>query len=141
MLDPWLEIRETHVGKGVFAKRPFLMDQLVGTIDGQRVDDPSYGSPYCFDLENGTVLEPAAPFRFVNHSCEPNCEIDLFDDDTPTGDGHHRSLILMACREIQAGEELTIDYNWDATNAIRCLCGAENCRGWIVAPEELEDLK
>ena len=140
-MDPSIEIRETHVGKGVFAKRRFLVSQLVGTIDGQQFADPSYSSPYCFDLENGAVLEPAAPFRYVNHSCDPNCEIDLFDEDETNGEGPARSVILMACREIQVGEELTIEYNWDATNAIRCLCGAESCRGWIVAPEELEELR
>jgi len=34
---------------------------------------------YCMDIGNGRVLEPHAPFRYVNHSCEPNCEFDWFD--------------------------------------------------------------
>jgi len=140
-MNSLIEIRDTHVGKGVFAKHRFLVTQLVGTIEGQQVSDPNYGSAYCFDLENGMVLEPAAPFRYVNHSCDPNCEIEFFDEHNPNTEQSSRSLILIVCREIQVGEELTIDYNWDATNAIRCLCGAENCRGWIVAPEELAEIK
>ena len=134
------EIRDTPVGKGVFATQPFLKNQLVGTITGQLFTDPNYGSPYCFDLENGAVVEPAAPFRYVNHSCEPNCEIELYDEDEPVCSGDDRSVILVACRNIEAGEEVTIEYNWGAAHAIRCYCGAASCRGWVVAPEEIDEI-
>lgn len=35
-------------------------------------------------------------------------------------------------RTIRAGEELTIDYNWDKTNkAVPCKCGSKNCKQWL----------
>jgi len=40
-------------------------------------------------------------------------------------------------REITMSEQLTIDYGWSADSAIRCGCGAQNCRGWVVAADEL----
>jgi hypothetical protein len=42
--------------------------------------------------------------------------------------------------DIPEGTELTIDYQWSAEGAIRCLCGATRCRGWVVAAEELPKL-
>jgi SET domain-containing protein len=83
------------------------------------------------------VLEPHAPFRYVNHSCEPNCDFDFFDL-TPAGDSPtQRHVFLLALREIKPGEELTIDYNWSADTAIPCRCEAPTCRGWIVTPDQL----
>ena len=45
---------------------------IIGEIMGHVFDDPNYSSPYCMDLEDGRQLEPDAPFRYVNHCCEPN---------------------------------------------------------------------
>ena len=36
---------------------------------------------------------------------------------------------------------MTIDYAWPADSAIRCQCGSENCRGWIVASDMDEALR
>jgi len=47
---------------------------------------------------------------------------------------------LIALRNIFAGEQLTIEYNWAATSAIPCECGASNCRGWVVCPWELDQV-
>lgn len=90
------------------------------------------------DLGNERSLEPTAPFRYLNHSCSPNCELILvqveYDDGTPSD----TEIWVEAGRDIQSGEELTIDYGWPAESAIACDCGSPNCRGWIVA-EELVD--
>jgi uncharacterized protein len=72
-------------------------------ITGQVIDDPSYSSRYCIDLGEGRSLEPDPPGAFLNHSCDPNCELVNADDD----DGR---IELRATRDIAAGEELTIDY-------------------------------
>lgn len=61
------------------------------------------------------------PLQFVNHSCEPNCDIQL--------------LMLVARRRIKKGEEITMDY---ATVQFQrkkvwfdCQCGSEKCRGRV----------
>ena len=130
-----IRVAETHVGKGVFARRRIGPDVIVGEIVGQifavEPEDPSY----CMELPSGRVLEPAAPLRFLNHSCDPNCELFYwFDDD---GGLQEDRLWLQTIRPIASGEELLIDYCWPADAAIPCRCGAPSCRGWVVDPQEL----
>lgn len=134
-----VRIGTTHVGKGLFARRRYPAETVIGEIEGQVIDDPHYGSDYCMNLDDGRVLEPAPPFRYVNHSCEPNCEFDFFD--LRESGRTQRRVFLIALREIKPGEELTIDYNWSAASAIPCRCRAPSCRGWIVNPDELEILQ
>jgi hypothetical protein len=138
--DKSVRIGATRVGKGVFARRRYAPQAVIGEIEGQEIDDPHYGSEYCMNIGANRVLEPAAPFRFVNHSCEPNCEFDFFDLPDAGQTTLRRRVFLMALREIKPGEELTIDYNWSAASAIACRCQAPSCRGWIVDPDELDVL-
>ncbi|OFW41828.1 MAG: hypothetical protein A3J29_04120 [Acidobacteria bacterium RIFCSPLOWO2_12_FULL_67_14b] len=54
--------------------------------------------------------------RFINHSCKPNCWIDVVD----------KTIWVRAARNIRAGEELTYDYNTEGDKSIRCQC-RPNC--------------
>lgn len=129
-----LRVGPTHVGQGVFAVRRLRAGIVIGEIKGEVLaehpDDPSY----CMELPSGKVLEPAAPLRFVNHSCDPNCELFYWfdEDEGPQED----RLWLQTIRSIEPGEELSIDYCWPADAAIPCQCGAMGCRRWIVDPAE-----
>ena len=134
-------VDETAIGKGVFAARPYPERSVVGEITGEVIDDPDYTSDYCIELNETLSLEPAAPFRFLNHSCEPNCEFD-FDSIEEPADGRTPAIppiFVYAIRNIEAGEQLTIDYNWPASHAIPCECGAVSCRGWVVSEDEMFD--
>jgi SET domain-containing protein len=57
---------------------------------------------------------------FINHSCEPNV-------------GFAGNVVLVAMRDIAAGEELTTDYAlFDSSDeTMPCRCGATSCRGAI----------
>jgi hypothetical protein len=130
-----VEVDETRVGRGVFARRKLKAGMVLGEIHGEifpvEPEDPSY----CMELPSGRVLEPTAPLRFLNHSCDPNCELFYwFDED---GSLQEDRLWLQTIRSINAGDELLIDYCWPADAAIPCRCGVSGCRGWIVDPEEL----
>ncbi len=59
-----------------------------------------------------------------NHSCEPNC-------------GFNGSLRLVAIRDIQKGEELTLDYAFceSSMEDLKCNCKSENCRKIIKADD------
>ncbi len=138
--DKSVRIGATRVGKGVFARRRYPAEAVIGEIEGQIIDDPHYGSDYCMNIGDGRTLEPAAPFRYVNHSCEPNCEFDFFDLPDAGQTDTRRRVFLIALREIKPGEELTIDYNWAAASAIACRCQSPSCRGWIVDPGQLDAL-
>nr|XP_006812995.1 PREDICTED: histone-lysine N-methyltransferase NSD2-like isoform X2 [Saccoglossus kowalevskii] len=72
--------------------------------------------------------------RFMNHSCDPNCETMKWTilPDTRVG--------LFAKRDITAGSELTFNYNLDClgNEKKKCECGAKNCSGYIgVRPRSL----
>ncbi len=125
-------------GLGVFARRRLLARGYVGRIRGEIVADPNYSSNYCMDLGDDKSLEPTAPFRYLNHSCAPNCLLVLLEVEYEDGSPSETEIWLEAARDIQPGEELTIDYGWPVESAMPCDCGSPNCRGWIVA-EELRD--
>lgn len=134
-----VRIGVTRVGLGVFACCELEVDQLVAEIRGRIVIDGDYGSEYCVDLGDDATLEPGEPFRFLNHSCDPNCELILWRSRRVHSRRISR-LWLQTTRAIAAGDELTIDYAWPADAAIRCDCQSKNCRGWIVHPDQLGQL-
>jgi len=72
---------------------------------------------------------------FTNHSCEPNMfypSTDIrFDPDGLSGE-----YVACATRDIEAGDELTCDYelfDWDCLDKglTHCMCKAAACRGTI----------
>jgi hypothetical protein len=131
-------IGRSYLGRTVVSGVSFDSGDLVAEIKGEVVFDPDYGSDYCMDLGVGCVLEPDPPFRYLNHSCEPNCELLICDDEDQAVP---LRLCLFATQKIQPGDELTIDYAWAADSAIPCQCGSRACRGWIVAATELSSFE
>ena len=79
--------------------------------------------------------------RFVNHSCSPN--LVALAVHTENRNILLPRIIFFALRDIEIGEELTIDYNCAPLKDLKnnelliCLCGAPNCRGLVYeeAPE------
>lgn len=65
--------------------------------------------------------------RFVNHSCNPNCETEKWVV------GKKYRMGIFARRDVKAGEELVFDYNVDRYGAEKqpCYCGEPNCLGYI----------
>ena len=132
-------------GLGVFATAPVKARFAIGRVLGE-IKPKDYRSDYCVEFGDG-ALEPFAPYRFLNHSCDPNCEfiewtidVPLFNNDS-SSDEPSRELWLHAIRDVKEGEELTVDYGWEWRSAIPCLCGSPNCRGWICRVEDLEELR
>ena len=132
-------IRETELGFGVFSFEEFAPHEIIGEIKGQ-IHDDDHESNYCMDLGGDARLDPRAPFRFLNHSCEPNCELVLWKTRWEQ-DKQYSRVWLQAIHSISPGEELTIDYAWPAEQAIPCLCRSRHCRGWIVHPAEAGRLR
>ncbi|XP_048876476.1 histone-lysine N-methyltransferase NSD3-like isoform X1 [Brienomyrus brachyistius] len=64
---------------------------------------------------------------FMNHSCQPNCEMQkwMVNGDMRVG--------FFAMRDIEAGTELTFNYNLECLGdgRISCHCGAESCSGFL----------
>lgn len=142
-----VRVGEGIAGSGVFASRDFPATAVIGQIQGELFQDRRFETEYTFEAAEGYQLEPIAPFRYLNHSCDHNCEFDWMTASDWKGDPESVAeeslggLYLTALRNISAGEELTIDYNWPAEFAIKCECRAKNCRGFIVSVDEIGELK
>jgi uncharacterized protein len=80
---------------------------------------------YLFTLDDYWTLDGAvggSGAELINHSCDPNLYSWIFK-------GH---ILYMSMREIQPGEELTVDYHFsNKIQAVPCRCGAAICRGTI----------
>mgnify|MGYP001304552940 CR=1 FL=1 len=95
------------------------------------------GSVYIFELNrkydiDGFVKRNKA--RFINHSCNPNCEVSIEDN----------KIWISSIKKIFIGEELTYDYGYsfdeDYTDH-ECLCGSRDCIGYIISQEDLKKYK
>ena len=71
--------------------------------------------------------------RFINHSCDPNCWVDI----------EEKRIWIIALKDIAGGEELTFDYGFDVEHWKEhpCRCGSDNCVGYIVSEEQWPQLK
>nr|POE96254.1 histone-lysine n-methyltransferase ashh1 [Quercus suber] len=67
--------------------------------------------------------------RFINHSCQPNCETRKWNVLGEIRVG------IFAKEDISKGTELGYDYNfeWYGGAKVRCLCGAVSCSGFLGA--------
>jgi hypothetical protein len=71
--------------------------------------------------------------RYINHSCEPNCE-----SRTIPFEGRRR-VVIFAKNDIDPCEELCYDYQlpWEGKDhALICLCGSSKCRGYLNCSEK-----
>lgn len=114
-------------GKGVFALKGFEKDEFILHIDGKviKTNNPSSlprdVQDHCFPFDKrsdvGYYVLPKSPWRYLNHSCDPNAGIK-----------NNRNIVAM--RRIKKGEEITFDYamnnidNW----IMKCECGSKKCR-------------
>ncbi|KAL3215283.1 hypothetical protein MRX96_006554 [Rhipicephalus microplus] len=86
---------------------------------------------YCLNLDSGMVIDGyrmAGEGRFVNHACDPNCEMQKW-----SVNGFYR-VGLFALKDIPGNTEICYDYNFHNFNNERqqeCKCGSDKCRGFI----------
>ena len=89
---------------------------------------------YLFAIDDDIVIDASVDgneARFINHSCDPNCDAVVEDD----------RIWIETIRDVEPGEELAYDYAYilperhtpAAKRRYPCRCGAANCRGTILA--------
>ena len=89
-------------------------------------------------IANNEVTDPSKKgnlARFINHSCDPNCETQKWNVNGEICIG------IFSKRDIQEDDEITFDYRFDThkTALTKCLCGSWNCRKYLgVIPAEYE---
>ena len=97
-------------------------------------DDPNH--TFYFHIDDTRVIDGlygGNSSRWINHSCNGNCEASEEDG----------RIFIRARSNIMAGEELTYDYGLIIderyTKKLKaqypCWCGAHNCRGTLLAPK------
>ncbi|GIY83487.1 hypothetical protein CDAR_221441 [Caerostris darwini] len=91
---------------------------------------------YFMALKSDEILDAANKgnlSRFMNHSCDPNCETQKW-----TVNGNLR-IGFFAKRDIKAGEELTFDYQFQryGREAQKCYCDSGVCSGFIGVSNEI----
>jgi hypothetical protein len=101
------KITKAEAAKRIAADNPFIFE-----LDEE------------FDVDGDVAWNPA---RFLNHSCEPNAEAQIFGE----------QIWILALRDIRTGEEITFNYSYglDGHEEHPCRCGSAKCVGYMVAEE------
>uniref|UniRef100_A0A3B0QQA6 [histone H3]-lysine(36) N-trimethyltransferase n=1 Tax=Psoroptes ovis TaxID=83912 RepID=A0A3B0QQA6_PSOOV len=89
---------------------------------------------YFMALKSDEIIDATAKgniTRFINHSCEPNSMTQKW-----TVNGELR-IGFFTIRSIEAGEEITFDYQFQryGKKAQKCFCESKSCRGFIGSSE------
>ena len=144
---PAYRVRRSKIhGRGVFATAAIRKGKRIIEYKGdvttwavaRKRPDSDPDNPhhtFIFEREDGKVIDAGVrgnAARWINHSCEPNCET------VEDGDGR---VYIEACRRIRPGEELTYDYQLTvdgrlgrkSLEAYACRCGSARCRGTMIA--------
>lgn len=134
-------------GNGVFAVQDIAEGETLIEYKGELISwkealrrhphDPSQPNhTFYFHIDDERVIDGGVKgnaARWINHSCEPNCEAD--ED--------KGRIFIKALRNIAAGEELSYDYGLiidePMTRKLKdefpCWCGSGQCRGTLLATQ------
>ncbi|HWX89385.1 MAG TPA: SET domain-containing protein-lysine N-methyltransferase [Rhizomicrobium sp.] len=131
-----LYIADTHrTGRGLYSRCGFKSGEPVFTMQGEKRHYISRTVEDAFRFENWLVidkdlfLDPASPYLFANHSCEPNL-------------GIRDALDFIALRDIAPHEQLTYDYSLTTDELpwmMKCNCRRRSCRGIIRSVQHLPE--
>lgn len=125
---------------GVYTSTPIRKGSRVVEYAGERITAEEANRryvgasrTYLYGLEDGkTVIDGEGLGAYLNHSCDPNCEVDEIKG----------RVWLYAIRNIAAGEELVWDYNlYDDEDPAPCHCGSPKCRGTMYSREWMAKMR
>ena len=143
-----IQVRRSGIhGKGMFAVAPLHEGETIMEYTGKIItwkeaqrrhphdpNDPNH--TFYFHIDDKRVIdgkENGNSAKWINHACGPNCEADEVDG----------RVFVKALRDIVPGEELNYDYGLvlegrhtpKVKKQFACRCGAEKCRGTMLAPK------
>ena len=140
-------------GNGMFAVAPIAKGERLieykgrrrthDEVDGEDAGSVESGHTFLFTLDEDWVIDAnheGNDARWINHSCAPNCEAVMEEDEEQP---RNSRVFIEAIRAIRPGEEITYDYG--ITLAERhtprlkkiwaCRCGASDCTGTMLRPK------
>ena len=122
-------------GTGMFATESIKKDEVIAVYGGiivPKSDINSYrekiGGIRGIQISDGFFICPTeSKGGLFNHSCNPNL-------------GYQNTILIVALKDIPAGEELAFDYGMSETNfqPWACTCNSQNCRKTI-QPTDWQD--
>lgn len=136
-----VEVRKSKIhGKGLFVKNRLSKGDFVAYIKGNistvkkqllYTKEEALMNSDWVGISMTYWIDPDLPFKYLNHSCDPSC-------------GIKGKRSLYALRDLNIGDEITIDYSTIEGNPywkMDCNCGSSKCRRIIKSisdlPEEL----
>jgi len=140
--------KSTIQGRGVFATRrigkgtriiEYTGEQIGPEEADRRYDDDAMDRhhTFLFGIDDDISVDAAVggnAARYINHSCDPNCEAVIEDD----------RIFIDAIKDIPSSAELVYDYQYERPGRFRaswkelyaCHCGSPKCRGIILKPRK-----
>jgi len=140
--------KSTIQGRGVFATRrigkgtriiEYTGEQIGPEEADRRYDDDAMDRhhTFLFGIDDYILVDAAVggnAARYINHSCDPNCEAVIEDD----------RIFIDAIKDIPSGAELVYDYQYERPGRFRaswkelyaCHCASAKCRGIILKPRK-----
>lgn len=122
-----VNVKRASAGLGLFAARAFKKGDFIIEYTGEVITNDEAdrrGGKYLFTLNDTEVIDGKMRgnvARYINHSCRPNCEAVVEDEE---------HVMVYAKRRIEPGEELTYHYGKeyfdDHIKPVGCKCAA--CR-------------
>jgi hypothetical protein len=97
-----------------------VLDHFTGEISS-RIKQHS------LQVSEGRHISGTRFIGYLSHGCNPNASLDM------------ETFALVALRDIQAGELVTIDYAATEDRLFvqfACVCGAPHCRRWITGRKD-----
>ncbi|KAL6755278.1 hypothetical protein V8C86DRAFT_2681836 [Haematococcus lacustris] len=146
-----LEVRRAGAkGFGLWATENIQAGQFIIEYIGEVLEEEEYlrrkdfyaevgqRHYYFMNIGNGEVIDACRKgnrARFINHSCDPNCETQKW---LARGE---LAIGLFAVKDIHKGEELTFDYNFEryGDKPMRCYCNSKTCRKSIGGSQQTYD--
>ena len=141
-----IQVRRSGVhGKGVFAVTDIPKGEVIIEYVGEIItweealrrhphdpSDPNH--TFYFHIDENHVIDAlygGNASRWINHSCNPNCEPEEIDG----------RIFIQSKRAIKAGDELNYDYGLvidsPLTDELKadypCWCGSKKCRGTLLS--------
>ena len=102
------KVKKSNAGLGLFATEPikkgtWIIEYVGKVLNGRKVIEEYPENKYLFETSAVRMIDGSSRSniaRYVNHSCKPNCEVEIFGG----------RVFVHTIKRIDVGEEFTYDY-------------------------------
>ena len=146
----WLTKKSKIHGMGIYASEDIPKNTKIIEYIGEKIlkregdirsekrikkylNSKKTGSVYIFELNSKYDIDGSKRYnkaRYINHSCDPNCEVDIKDG----------QIWISSIKKIKKGDELSYDYGYafdkDDYKDHVCKCGSKFCIGYIISSDD-----